>query len=151
MRAAFLLGRALFGGFFVQSGLNHFQNQKMLSQYAASKGVPSPDIAVAGSGALALAGGLSVLTGTKPRQGLAAIVGFLVPVTLQMHRFWEVEDQHARMNETINFMKNMALAGAALMLMQVPEPWPASIDKLRSEGDDMYLRVNSRERLRLLA
>jgi uncharacterized membrane protein YphA (DoxX/SURF4 family) len=92
-----------------------------------------------------------VLTGTKPRQGLAAIVGFLVPVTLQMHRFWEVEDQHARMNETINFMKNMALAGAALMLMQVPEPWPASVDKLRSEGDDMYLRVNSRERLRLLA
>jgi uncharacterized membrane protein YphA (DoxX/SURF4 family) len=151
MRAAFLLGRALFGGFFVQSGLNHFQNQKMLSQYAASKGVPAPDIAVAGSGALALAGGVSVLTGTKPRQGLAAIVGFLVPVTLQMHRFWEVEDQQARMNETINFMKNLALAGAALMLMQVPEPWPASVDKLRSEGDDMYLRVNSRERLRLLA
>lgn len=123
----------------------------MLSQYAASKGVPAPDIAVAGSGALALAGGVSVLTGTKPRQGLAAIVGFLVPVTLQMHRFWEVEDQQARMNETINFMKNLALAGAALMLMQVPEPWPASVDKLRSEGDDMYLRVNSRERLRLLA
>jgi uncharacterized membrane protein YphA (DoxX/SURF4 family) len=123
----------------------------MLSQYAASKGVPAPDIAVAGSGALALAGGVSVLTGTKPRQGLAAIVGFLVPMTLQMHRFWEVEDQQARMNETINFMKNLALAGAALMLMQVPEPWPASVDKLRSEGDDMYLRVNSRERLRLLA
>lgn len=55
------------------------------------------------------------------------------------------------MNETINFMKNMALAGAALMMMQIPEPWPASVDKFRSEGEDMYLRVNSRERLRLLA
>jgi putative oxidoreductase len=151
MRAVFLLGRAIFGGFFIQSGLHHFHDQEMLSQYAAAKKVPAPHAAVAGSGVLALAGGLSVLTGTKPRQGLAAIVAFLVPVTLQMHRFWEVEDQKERMNETINFMKNMALAGAALMLMQVPEPWPASVDKLWSGEEDMYLRVESRERLRLMA
>lgn len=151
MRAVFLLGRVIFGGFFIQSGLHHFQDQKMLSQYAAAKGVRVPDLAVVGSGALVLAGGLSVLTGTKPRQGLAAIVGFLVPVTLLMHRFWEVEDQKARMNEMVNLMKNVALTGAALMLMQVPEPWPASIDKIWSGDEDMYLRVESRERLRLLA
>src|SRR5205823_3952260 len=137
MRALFLLGRAIFGGFFIQSGLNHFQDQKILSKYAADKGVPAPEMAVAGSGALALAGGLSVLTGAKPRQGLAAIVGFLVPVTLQMHRFWEVEGERERMIQTINFMKNMALAGAALALMQVPEPWPASIGKLWSGEEDM--------------
>jgi uncharacterized membrane protein YphA (DoxX/SURF4 family) len=100
---------------------------------------------------MALAGGLSVLTGTKPRLGLAAIVGFLVPVTLQMHRFWEAEDPQARMNETIHFMKNMAIAGAALMLMQVPEPWPASVDKLLSPEEDMYLAVQGRDRFRLMA
>jgi putative oxidoreductase len=151
MRAVFLLGRAILGGFFIQSGLDHFQDQKVLSQYAAAKGVPAPDVAVAGSGALALAGGLSVLTGTKPRLGLAAIVAFLVPVTLQMHRFWDVEDQAARMKETVHFMKNMALAGAVLMLMQIPEPWPASIDTLWSGDEDMYLRAESRDRLRLMA
>jgi len=151
MRAAFLVGRAILGGFFIQSGLHHFQDPKSLTQYAAAKGVPAPDVAVAASGALALMGGLSVLTGTKPRLGLAAIVGFLVPVTLQIHRFWEAEDQKARMSETVNFMKNTALAGAALMLMQIPEPWPASIDSLLSGDDDLYLRVDRSDRLRLMA
>jgi putative oxidoreductase len=146
----FVLGRAIFGGFFVHSGLRHFQQQKMMSQYAASKGVPAPDLAVAGSGALAIAGGLSVLAGAKPREGLAALVAFLVPVTLKMHRFWEAQDPQEQMHETVNFMKNMALTGAALMMMTVPEPWPASIDELRTE-EDMYLHLEGRERLRQLA
>ena len=151
MRPVFLLGRAILGGFFIQNGLHHFQDPQTLSQYAAAKGVPAPDAAVAASGAMALAGGLSVLAGAKPRLGLAAIVAFLVPVTLQMHRFWEAEDPQARMNETIHFMKNMAIAGAALMLMQVPEPWPASVDKALSPEEDMYLAVQGRDRFRLMA
>ena len=150
MRAVFQLGRTIFGGFFVQNGLHHFQDRQAMSAYAASKGVPNPDVAVVASGALMLAGGLSVLSGWKPRQGLGAIVGFLVPVSLMMHRFWEVEDQQQRMHETVNFMKNMALAGAALMLMQLPEPWPASVDELSAE-QDIYLRLDTRERLRLMA
>jgi uncharacterized membrane protein YphA (DoxX/SURF4 family) len=150
MRAAFLVGRAILGGFFIQSGLHHFQDAEPLTQHAAAKGVPAPDMAVAASGALAFVGGLSVLTGTKPRLGLAAIIGFLVPVTLQIHRFWDVKDQKTRMSETVNFMKNAAIAGAALMLMQVPEPWPASVDGLWSD-EDMYVRVDSRDRLRLMA
>ena len=150
MRNLFVLGRAIFGGFFIHSGLRHFQHQKMMSQYAASKGVPAPDLAVAGSGLLAIAGGLSVLTGTKPREGLAAIVAFLVPVSFEMHRFWEAQDPNERLDETVNFMKNMALAGAALTMMMIPEPWPASIDQLRTE-EDMYLHLEGRERLRQLA
>ena len=151
MRAAFVIGRAIFGGFFVQSGLHHFQAREKLRQYAAAKGVSAPDLAVVGSGALILAGGLSVMTGIKPRQGLASLVLFLVPVTLRMHRFWEVADQKDQMNEMNNFMKNIALAGAALALMQIPEPWPASLEKAWSGEEDMYLRVDSRERLRLMA
>jgi len=145
MRALFMVGRAVFGGYFAWSGLNHFLEEKQLSQYAASKGVAAPDAAVTGSGALLLAGGLSVLTGVKPRQGLAAIIGFLIPVTMQMHRFWEVDDPQQRMNEMINFTKNMALAGAALMLMEVDEPWPMSIDAARHEGEEMYVRLGGQE------
>ena len=52
MRALFVLGRAIFGGYFVYNGLNHFLNQKMMSQYAASKGVANADVAVPASGGL---------------------------------------------------------------------------------------------------
>jgi putative oxidoreductase len=151
MRAMFWLGRAIYGGFFVQSGLHHFQDKQMLSQYATAKGVRAPDVAVVASGALALAGGLSVLAGARPRLGLAAIVGFLIPVSLSIHRFWDVDDPQQKMTESVNFMKNMALAGAALMLMQVPEPWPASIDQLRADDDEMFVQIGGRDGLRLSA
>jgi putative oxidoreductase len=123
-----LLGRLLFGGFFLFSGVNHLTEVKSLAGYAGSHGVPSPELAVVGSGLLILLGGLSVLLGVAPRVGLALIVLFLFPVTFVMHAFWSVADAQARMPEMINFMKNMALSGAALGLMAVPIPWPFSLD-----------------------
>jgi uncharacterized membrane protein YphA (DoxX/SURF4 family) len=144
MRGLFVLGRAIFGGYFLYNGINHVLNQKMLSQYAAAKGVSNAEVAVPASGSLLLAGGLSVLAGIKPRQGLAAIVAFLVPVSLQMHRFWDVTGEQERMIEMINFTKNMALVGAALALMQIDEPWPISVDEAR-DGEDMYIRLGGRD------
>src|SRR5690348_8608305 len=124
MRPLYLLGRAIFGGYFLYNGLNHFINREMMSQYAASKGVAASDAAVVTSGAMLVAGGVSILTGTQPRQGLAALVAFLLPVSLQMHRFWEESDPQKRMAETVNFTKNMALLGAALMMLELDHPWP---------------------------
>src|SRR5919202_1856458 len=109
MRALFLLGRVVFGGFFFQSGLNHFLHRDGMSQYAAAKGVPAAEKAVPLSGALLLAGGLSIIAGLKPKQGLAAVIAFLIPVSLQMHRFWDEQDPQRQQNEMIHFMKNMAL------------------------------------------
>ena len=152
MRALFVLGRAIFGGYFAYNGVNHFVNEKMLSQYAQSKGVTAPDLAVQGSGALLVAGGLSVIAGVKPRKGLAAIIGFLIPVSFQMHRFWEVEDPSQRMAEMVNFTKNMALVGAAMTMMQLEEPWPVSVDELRGREEEiggleeeMYVRMGGRD------
>jgi putative oxidoreductase len=145
MRTLFVLGRTIFGGFFAHSGMNHLQHTESMRQYAAAKGVPAPDTAVLATGALLLAGGISVMTGFKPRQGLAALVAFLVPVTLQMHRFWEEADAQKRQGEMINFMKNMALVGAALAMMQIDEPWPASIDAARAADEDMYIRLGGRD------
>jgi uncharacterized membrane protein YphA (DoxX/SURF4 family) len=145
MRAWFVLGRAIFGGYFLYNGINHILNRQMMSQYAAAKGVANAEIAVPATGGLLLAGGLSVLTGLKPRQGLAALIAFLVPVSLQMHRFWEVEGQQERMAEMINFTKNMALVGAALTMMQIEEPWPIGVDESRSANEDMYVHLGGRE------
>ena len=151
MRALHILGRTIFGAFFVYNGLNHLVNKEMMSLYAASKGVSHPDAAVEASGALVLAGGLSILAGLKPRQGLLAVIAFLVPVTLQMHRFWEVDDPQQRTAEMVNFLKNIALIGATLALFEIEEPWPASIDKVRAPEEDMFVRIGGRELPRLPA
>jgi putative oxidoreductase len=145
MRPVFVVGRIIFGGFFLYSGLNHFLQHEPLSGHAASKGVPAAPAAVAVSGAILVAGGASIITGIRPRNGLATLIAFLVPVSLQMHRFWEIDDPGARMMEMTNFMKNMALVGAALTMMHIEEPWPASVDAARASDDEMYVRLGGRE------
>jgi uncharacterized membrane protein YphA (DoxX/SURF4 family) len=122
-RAAFLVGRTLFGGYFLYSGIRHFTEQATLVEYARSKSVPAPDAAIPATGGMLIAGGASVLAGVAPRWGLTTIVAFLAAVTPSIHRFWEVEDPNQRMSETVNFSKNVALAAACLMMMEIPEPW----------------------------
>jgi uncharacterized membrane protein YphA (DoxX/SURF4 family) len=127
MKAPFLIGRLLFGGYFLYNGINHFKNRKMLAGYAQSKHVPQAELAVMSTGAALVVGGTSILLGVKPKLGTAAILGFLAGVSPIMHDFWRAEDPNQRMNDMINFTKNLALIGAAAALMAVEEPWPASV------------------------
>ena len=142
MKATFLLGRLVFGGFFLYNGINHLKQRKNLGQYAKAKNVPLAEAAVAASGVALIAGGTSILLGIKPKLGAAAIAGFLAGVSPVMHDFWRVEDPNQRMNEMINFSKNMALLGSAVALMGVDEPWPASVPIGQGdvmEHDEEYL------------
>jgi len=131
MSDVFLLGRVLFGGTFTYYGLNHFISTGMMAQYAASKGVPAPELAVIASGALLVAGGLSVLFGIWPHIGAACLGLFLIGVTPVMHNFWDVADPAQRMNEMAHFTKNMSLLGGVMMMAAVPRPWPYSLERRR--------------------
>lgn len=108
-----LLGRAIFGGYFLYNGINHFLQKDQLSGYASAKGVPSANAAVQVSGAMMILGGLSLLTGYKPKLGSAAIAAFLAGVTPAMHRFWSEENPQQRQMEMVQFLKNVALLGGA--------------------------------------
>lgn len=127
MKAPFLIGRLMFGGFFLYNGINHFLQHKSMAQYAGSKNVPAPDAAVIGTGIALTVGGASILLGVKPKIGTALIMSFLGGVSPLMHAFWKDEDPNQRMNNMVNFSKNMALLGAAMALLAVEEPWPASV------------------------
>ena len=127
MKAPFLIGRMLFGGFFLYNGINHLRHHHEMGPYAESKGVPKGDVAVALTGIPLILGCASMLLGVKPKLGAAAILGFLAGVSPIMHDFWRQQDAGQRQSEMINFAKNAALAGGALALMGVEEPWEASV------------------------
>ena len=127
MDILFLLGRVLFGGFFIISGIRHFQHLDMMAGFTGSKGFPAPKLAVIGSGLLIILGGLSVLLGIRPLWGVALISAFLIPVTFVMHQYWKDTDVMTRINNQVNFMKNIALLGGAWMLVMIPEPWVMSL------------------------
>jgi len=110
------LGRALFGAYFIYSGINHFKKKNELAQYAGAKQVPKPDAAVIATGVALLAGGSSLALGLKPKWGAASLIGFLATVSPMMHNFWKEEDPATRQNNMIHFTKNMALLSGALAL-----------------------------------
>ncbi len=122
-----LIGRILYGGFFVYSGYGHIKNSTMMAGYAGSQGVPSPKAAVLLSGLLIILGGLGIMLGVMVTWAVAAIVLFLVPTTLMMHKYWTMTDPNMKMNHAINFRKNIALLGAALMFLAIPQPWMYSL------------------------
>ncbi len=136
MKIPFLIGRAMFGGFFVYSGINHFLHREQLAQYANAKRLPSSDAMVLASGAAMVLGGSSIVLGVKPKLGVLAIAGFLASASPTMHDFWNAEDPNQRQNDMINFTKNLALMGAALALLGVDEPWPASVPVAQPDWTD---------------
>lgn len=128
MDLLFLVGRILFGGFFLINGINHLTKTNMLVGYAGSKNVPAAKLAVLVSGLLILAGGAGVVLGVYIKWSLLALILFLVPVSFKMHAFWKITDPMQKMGDQVNFMKNMALLGATLMLYAVPWPWAYSFN-----------------------
>jgi uncharacterized membrane protein YphA (DoxX/SURF4 family) len=130
MTALFLVGRILLGGYFLYNGTNHFLNLGFMAQYAGSKGVPAAEIAVLGSGLLLLIAGASILLGLFPKVGIACAAIFFLGVTPMMHNFWAAPAEQ-QMAEMVNFTKNIALLGATLMLVAIPEPWLVSVGTTR--------------------
>ena len=124
-RAASMAGRLIFGGYFLYSGIHHFVDRDMMIGYAKSKGVAYPKAAVLGTGALLVAGGLSLLAG-KQKLGASLITTFLTGVSPMMHDFWNIEDPGRRMNEMVNFTKNVALIGAAAFAAAAERSRPAT-------------------------
>ncbi len=123
----FILGRIIYGGYFALMSVNHFTKTAGLAQYAASKKVPMAKLAVVAGGLFLLLGGLGIALGVYTELAAFVLVVFLVAVSVAMHNFWAVADAGAKQMEMINFMKNMALAGAALMTLAIPQPWMWSL------------------------
>lgn len=121
-----LLGRILYSSIFLISAPGHFTTATIA--YSAGRGVPLASIAVPLSGAIALLGGLSILLGFKARYGAWLIVIFLVPVTLMIHNYWTVAEPMMRQMQQVNFMKNLAMLGAALLIAHFGSG-PLSVDK----------------------
>ncbi|MQA16147.1 MAG: DoxX family membrane protein [Pseudonocardiaceae bacterium] len=112
-----LIGRILFVLVFLASGFGHLTQSPAMAGYAESKRVPAPRITVLATGVLLVVGALMVLLGVWGDLGALLLVIFLIPTAVIMHGFWSETDPQARQLEMIQFLKDMSLAGAALVLI----------------------------------
>ena len=123
-----LVGRILLALVFVYSGLGHITHTKAMVGYAQSKSAPAPNITVPLTGVMIIVGGLLVLLGWHRFIGAGLLVIFLLLAAFIMHAFWKVTDPMARASERVHFLKDLALAGAALLLAYYAGfSWPMSL------------------------
>lgn len=116
MNAVLVIGRILFALIFINSGISHLTKLEAMTGYAKYKKVPAAKFSVLLSGVMLLLGGIYVALGIYADLGALLLAIFLIPTAFLMHAFWKETDPTAKMNESIAFFKDLALAGAALIL-----------------------------------
>ena len=116
MNTILLIGRILFALLWINSGINHFTKLEAMTGYAKYKKLPAAKLGVILSGLMILAGGLFILLGVWADLGGLLIGVFGILAAFIFHNFWKETDATAKMNETIAFFKDLALAGAALII-----------------------------------
>src|ERR1700756_2578563 len=114
MKYLVLSGRILFSLIFLMTLMSHFK--KEVIDYATMKGVPAAAFFVPFSGIIAIVGAVSIILGYKAKMGAWLIVLFLIPVSFYMHAFWNETDPTIMKMQMANFMKNLSLIGAALLI-----------------------------------
>lgn len=119
MEFVMLIGRILFGLIFVSSGINHFTQTEGMTGYAQFKKIPSPKLAVQGSGLVLLLGGLSVILGLWADLGAIVLAVILLVMAVTMHNYWTQSDPQAKQADMIGFWKNISMAGGAVFMFAV--------------------------------
>ncbi len=123
-----LVGRILFVALFLNSGISHLTQMNAMVGYAQSRGAPAPKVTVPLTGLMLIVGSVLVLLGWRRFIGAGLLFIFLVLSAFLMHAFWKEKEPMARMGEMIHFMKDLALAGAALLIaFYAGWPWPMSL------------------------
>jgi hypothetical protein len=116
MDVVLVIGRVLFALIFINSGIAHLTKLEAMTGYAKYKKVPAAKLSVIVSGLMILVGGLYIALGIYADLGALLIAAFLIPTSFLMHAFWKETDATAKQNESIGFFKDVAMAGAALII-----------------------------------
>ena len=136
MNVVLFIGQVLFAALFITSGIGHFAKLEAMTGYAQYKKLPAAKLGVMASGLFFLVGGILILIGTYVDLGALLIAITLVLAAVIFHNFWKETDATAKMNEQIAFNKDIALAGAALILV-------ALVAGGVVEGSDLLVNIGS--------
>lgn len=111
-----LIGRIFLATIFIFEAIDSMLYFDKTKQTMAEHGINwSQDFLLYGAIFLLVMGGLMVLTGYRSTLGAIMLLIYWVPVTFILHDFWNASKAELR-EESILFMKNIAIIGGLLML-----------------------------------
>ena len=129
MRYGYPAARVLIAGIFLVSGAGKLTDVQETAADIAALGLPLPVLAALAAGALELVCGVLLVLGRKTGWAAAALLLFMVPVTLLF------EHPFRGPGAIYDFLKNLAIMGGLLLAVLGERDGPRSIGKKR-EGSD---------------
>lgn len=115
MEALLIIGRILFSLIFLGAGIGHLMKPKETAAYAELRGMPAAEWRVRISGVLIAAGGLGVILGVWMDLAALGLTVYVLIAAFLIHHFW-TDEEPTRTTEMAMFMKNLAIAGAGLII-----------------------------------
>ena len=108
-----LAGRILLAWFFIPAGWGKLMGFAGAVQYAASAGMPLPEVSVGIGLVIELFAGLALLLGLGTRWAAAILAFFTLVASFVFHAYWAVPAE-AKMVTQLLFNKNIAIVGGLL-------------------------------------
>lgn len=124
-----LVGRILLALFFIPAGISKLTGFAGTVGYAASSGLPLPEVGVAIALLVEVVGGLALLLGWGTRWAAIALAVFTAVASFFFHNYWGVPAEQAGMQQLL-FNKNMAVIGG-LLAFAAFGPGALSVDARR--------------------
>lgn len=108
-----LIGRVLLAYMFIPAGFGKIAAFAGTVGYAASAGLPLPQVGVAIALAIELFGGLALLFGIGTRWAALALAVFTAVASFYFHKYWALPADQQMMQQLM-FGKNIAIVGGLL-------------------------------------
>lgn len=112
---ALLVARILIVALFLPAGIGKITGFAGAVGYAASAGLPMPQIAVGAAVVIELLLPVFVILGFQTRVSALVLAIFTVVATWYFHPFWTFEGA-ARVQQALQFYKNLSVVGGLLLL-----------------------------------
>ncbi|RZI75367.1 MAG: DoxX family protein [Variovorax sp.] len=110
-----LIGRILIAYLFIPAGFSKLMGFAGTVGYIGSVGLPLPQVGAVIAVVVELGLGIALLLGYKTRIVAIVMALFTVAAALFFHKYWSAPDA-MKMMQTINFNKNIAIAGGLLAI-----------------------------------
>lgn len=108
-----LVGRVLMAWLFIPAGFGKVSGFAGSVAYAASAGLPLPEVGVAIGLVIELVGGIMLLIGFMTRPAALALALFTLVACFFFHAYWNLPADKAMMQQLL-FNKNIAITGGLL-------------------------------------
>ncbi len=111
------VARGLIALLFLIAGLRKLLAFGMTVGYFAKLGIPMPEVVVVVSILVEIGGSILIVIGYRPVIVASVMAAFTIGSALIAHQFWAVSDPQIYSAQLNNFLKNVSIIGAFLMII----------------------------------